>query len=214
MFNIFSIIVIIGGAIAIIVVSYLWAKEKLREQKKQEQEAMQQFQMEFEKEFNVALEGEEESPEKESAAELSTGLPPEKEKAPLQPAPTTPENATVKNTPVEEKIPEKPEPFMQPGAVKNLSEKEDPAKKIIRRLEEAGILTNREGPYFPLDPSGKCILVKLKKDKTALIVPRFESEHFITQALKRFDYVFLALHEGEPVILSKTGDYIATHFGL
>jgi len=83
---------------------------------------------------------------------------------------------------------------------------------LIARLKETGIFVSEEGPYMPLDPSGESIMIRLKKDKTALIVPRFESEHFLSQALRRFDYVFLITHEGKIITLTKCDDYLASQW--
>jgi hypothetical protein len=80
---------------------------------------------------------------------------------------------------------------------------------VIQKLKDAGSFKSSEGPCFPVDPSGECLVIRLKKDKMAMIIPRFESEYFILQAIKRFDYVFLVVKGDEILVLNKYSDFIA-----
>ena len=91
---------------------------------------------------------------------------------------------------------------------------ESPVAALISRLRAVNLLQSEEGPYMTLDPTGTCVMVRLKKNKTALIVPRFESEHFINMALQRLDYVFMIIGGEKVIMLNKIEDYLASQWEM
>jgi len=85
-------------------------------------------------------------------------------------------------------------------------------QRVIDLLREGGLLVRDEGACLPMDESGQCILVRLRRDKTALLVPRHESDYFLSRALKRYDYVILIPADDRVMVISKYQDFIAGQF--
>jgi len=192
--------ILIFSAIIIFVVGFVvWFLWRLREQKRRETEAEQTFLREFEREFVGPNAG---------TIQGTPSLAPQQR--PAQQIPEQgfypPKESTPESSPMIPSLTEKP--AAQPSNVVS------PSDQLIARLKEAGLFESSEGAYFPLDPSGSCILVHVKRSKTALIIPRFESEYFISQAIKRFDYVFLILSNHDILVLNKYSDFIAGHFEM
>lgn len=196
--------------IGVIAVSVLWMMKKMDEQKRREQEALEAFQKSIEQDFKVSPQAEKAEAENMPAGETAPAL--DKDKAPAAQTshPLTPpaNQAVVSPTSLEASFPGVGTFHLKPDSPISL------ANQLISQIKNTGLFESEEGPYFPLDPSGEAILIKIKKNKTALIVPRFESEHFLLKALKRFDYVFLILSEKDVVVLNKYTDFIAGHFDL
>lgn len=181
-----------------IVLPVAWFINKARRQKLEEHQAMEQFQRDMEREFDAK---DRVSPIKGTIPFAESRFPSPEEKAPMQPSPPpTPPNIFSDPTPQQETV-SSPRPFPL-------------TEQIIMRIKEANLFESSEGPYFPLDPSGECVLIRLKQKKTALLVPRFESQHFIQNTLKRFDYVFLILSKDEVIVLNSFSGFIAGHFKL
>jgi len=192
--------ILIFSATIIFVAGFIvWFIWRLREQNRREKEAAQNFQLEFEREYARPAMGSIQgtpslSPVSQRTPEThEQGFYPSKEPTPVPASPVPPMIEM---------------PPLKPSATAS------PSDQLIARLKEAGLFESNEGPYFPLDPSGSCILVQLKRRKTALIIPRFESEHFVSQAIKRFDYVFLILSNQDILVLNKYSDFIAGHFEM
>lgn len=181
-----------------IVLSVVWFIHKARQQKIQEQEAMNQFQMEMKREF-VAKDRVSKVNDAEHHAESRFPSPQEKE--PHPPVAASVVSGIVSPTSAE------------PEAA-SATRTAPLTEQVIMRLKEANLFESSEGPYFPLDPSGECLLIRLKQKKTALLVPRFESRHFIQNALKRFDYVFLIFSKEDVIVLNSFSGFIAGHFKL
>ena len=196
--------------IGIITLSVLWMMKKMDEQKRHEREALQAFQKSIEQDFKVSPQAEKAEAENQAPRETAPGLDKDKTppvQTPLPPA--TPSNQAADSSPALEPSFSGIGTFhLKPDVPVSLP------LQLISHLKNTGLFESEEGPYFPLDPSGEAILIKLKKNKTALVVPRFESEHFLLQALKRFDYVFLILSEKDVLVLNKYTDFIAGHFDL
>ena len=180
-------LIILGftGFVLFFVGGIIWVVRKLRERKAEEKMALEAFQKEMEKEF---------SPSPAPAAEINP-LPPT---TPVTEAPPPPLQAPVVS----------PAPTAAPPPARATVE------RVISRLRDAGLFISDEGPYMLLDPSGSSVMVRLAKNKTALIVPRFESEHFIIQAMRRFDYIFLIIGEERTIVLNKIEDYFADRWEL
>ncbi|MCX7001317.1 MAG: hypothetical protein NT106_13645 [Candidatus Sumerlaeota bacterium] len=162
----------------------VWVVRKIRERKEEEKRALEEFQKEMEKDF---------SPSSPTAAEIN----------PLQPT-----------TPVTEAPPPPQAPVVSPAPTAAPQPARAAVERVISRLRDAGLFISDEGPYMLLDPSGSSVMVRLAKNKTALIVPRFESEHFIIQAMRRFDYIFLIIGEERTIVLNKMEDYLADRWEL
>jgi hypothetical protein len=162
----------------------VWIVRKIRERKAEEKMALETFQKEMEKDF---------SPSSPIAAEINP-LPPT---APVTEVPPLPQAPVVS-----------PAPTAAPQPARAAVE------RVISRLRDTGLFISDEGSYKLLDPSGSSVMVRLAKNKTALIVPRFESEHFIIQAMRRFDYIFLIIGEERTIVLNKMEDYLAARWEL
>jgi hypothetical protein len=192
--------ILIFSAIIIFVVGFVvWFLWRLREQKRRETEAEQAFEREFDQEFVGPNVGTIQGTPSLAATTQSVAQTPEQDFYPLK-------EATPEPSPLVASLAQKPP--LEPSTAAS------PSDQLISRLKEAGLFESNEGAYFPLDPSGSCILVHVKRSKTALIIPRFESEYFISQAIKRFDYVFLILSNHDILVLNKYSDFIAGHFEM
>ncbi len=192
-------LLIIGAMLVIVAGFVAWFIWKLLEQKRRERAATQTFEREFELQFirpNAGIVRNPQKPETQAQPDAPVpeqGLYPSRE-------------PDAESAPLAASQAEKP-PAPAPSAA-------SPSDQLIARLKEAGLFESNEGAYLPLDPSGSCILLHLKRRKTALIIPRFESEHFLSQAIKRFDYVFLILGSQEILVLNKYSDFIAGHYQM
>jgi len=184
------IILVFTGFVMFFVGAIVWVVRKIRERKAEEKMALEAFQKELEKEFSPSpLTAAEINPLPPTA--LETGAPP-----PLQ-------------APVQSLAPVvSPAPTAAPQPARATVE------RVISRLRDAGLFISDEGSYKLLDPSGSSVMVRLAKNKTALIVPRFESEHFIFEALRRFNYIFLIIGEERTIVLNKMEDYLADRWEL
>ncbi|MBN1902462.1 type II secretion system protein [Candidatus Sumerlaeota bacterium] len=192
---------VVFGFLAVgIILSVFWFIQKARQQKAEEQRAMNQFRMDMEREF---ISGKRvEQPQKDDPS-LESRFPTFQESTPPPQAVAAPPVREMMATlPVESDV---TKPATKPAPLTEL---------VIMWLKEANLFESSDGPYFPLDPSGECVLIKLKRKKTALLVPRFESQHFIQNALKRFDYVFLVLSKDEVIVLNSFSGFVAGHFKL
>lgn len=172
------------GFVMLVVGAIAWMVRKIRERKAEEKRALEALQKEMEKEF---------SPSSPPAAEINP-LPPT---TPVTGAPPPPQAPVVS-----------PAPTAAPQPARTAVE------RVISRLRDAGLFISDEGSYKLLDPSGSSVMVRLAKNKTALIVPRFESEHFIFEALRRFNYIFLIIGEERTIVLHKMEDYLADRWEL
>lgn len=208
MSGIISTVLVILIFLGIVVAVILWAREKIRKIRIEEEMQQREFQLNMEREFG-AVNKEKKQPHM-VREEIVQSRPAE---------PVAPEkiSSAIPAKP-EEGQPEEKIPFMaeKPGQTvpqeKKSGKETDPVEEIILQITEAGLFKSREGTYPLLDPSGECVLIKMKKDKSALIVPRYESEYFTGEALKRFDYVIFALPEKRWVV-TKQQDFIAGQFG-
>ena len=181
----FAILVFsITGFVMLVVGGIAWMVRKIRERKEEEKRALEEFQKALEKEF-------------------SRSSPPAAEINPLPPT-----------TPVTEAPPPLQAPVVSPAPTAAPQPARATVERVISRLRDAGLFSSDEGPYMLLDPSGSSVMVRLAKNKTALIVPRFESEHFIIQAMRRFDYIFLIIGEERTIVLHKMEDYLADRWEL
>jgi len=178
------------GFVMLVVGGIAWMVRKIRERKEEEKRALEEFQKELEKEF---------SPSPLPAAEIN----------PLPP--TTP--VTEAPPPLQAPV-ISPVPVVSPAPTAATTPARAAVERVISRLRDAGLFSSDEGPYMLLDPSGSSVMVRLAKNKTALIVPRFESEHFIIQAMRRFDYLFLIIGEERTIVLNKIEDYLADRWEL
>jgi len=123
-------------------------------------------------------------------------------------------NPLPPTTPVTEAPPPLQAPVVSPAPTAAPQPARTAVERVISRLRVAGLFISDEGSYKLLDPSGSSVMVRLAKNKTALIVPRFESEHFIIQTMRRFDYIFLILGEERTIVLHKMEDYLADRWEL
>ncbi len=180
-------ILTLGAVVALIIGTIVWVMRGIREQKRQETQALQAFEQEFRLEFTKNLTAEKHTDERKKDIAQK----------PSQAAPAS-------------KVPE----IMGKKFDINPASSLLPQEQLIALLREAELYEATEGPYRILDPSGESILIRLKQNKTALIVPRFESEHFVLQALKRFDYVFLVAVGHHVIVLNKYSDFIAAQFNV
>jgi len=206
-FSIVEILIMFGIISVVIFITALWLASRLQEQKRREREAEDHFQRELKTEFmnpggsrrrsyGDSIGEEEVTSEqlaRDAISEIDSLDAPPPSRARIAASGSLPIAAGGKF-------------HLNPSSATPL------ADQLIMHLKEAGVFVSSEGPYMVLDPSGQCILVRLKKNKNALIVPRFESEHFLFQAIKRFDYVFLVLSGGETLVLNKYTDFIAGQF--
>lgn len=180
MMLVFFILIFAG----IVVGTFIWIAQKLRQKKLEDESALKAFEDEIKKDF---------APDHFM----------ERDREGFTVAPLPPSVA-----------PAAPAPQIQTGARTTSAPPDSPAAALIARLRAVNLLQSEEGPYLLLDPSGSCIMVRLKKDKTALIVPRFESEHFINMALQRVDYVFMIMTGGRIIVLNKVEDYLAAQWDI
>jgi len=192
-------IFIVGAVFLFVMGIVAWFIWKIWEQKRREAEAAQAFEREFDQEFVGPNVGTIQGTPSLAATPQSAAQTPKQDFYP-------PKEATPEPSPMFATLAQKPP--LEPSTVVS------PSDRLIARLKEAGLFESSDGPYLPLDPSGSCILIRLKRKKTALIVPRFESEYFLSQALKRFDYVFLVLSNQDVLVLNKFSSFIAGHFDL
>jgi hypothetical protein len=178
------IILVFTGFVMLFVGAIVWVVRKIRERKAEEKRVLEAFQKELEKEF---------SPSSPPAGEIN----------PLPPT-----------TPVTEAPPPLQAPVESPAPTAAPQPARATVERVISRLRDAGLFISDEGSYKLLDPSGSSVMVRLAKNKTALIVPRFESEHFIFEAMRRFDYIFLIIGEERTIVLNTMEDYLADRWEL
>jgi len=179
-----TLVATISVFVIFIVGTITWIIRKIRERKAEEKRALEEFMMEMEEEF-------------------SSSPPPAAEIIPLTPhAPVSEALQPLQASAVS------PSPTVVPQSPRTSVE------KVISRLRDAGLFISDEGSYKILDPSGTSVMVRLAKNKTALIVPRFESEYFIHQAMRRFDYVFIIISEERTIVLNKIEDYLSSRWEL
>ena len=173
----------------IMVGALIWLAKKIRQKKTEDDLALKEFADEIKKEFML-----------DTLPPREMGHPP---LAPDSSAPYAPPAPALQNTP----------PILA-GQMGSAPSPESPVAALISRLRAVNLLQSEEGPYMTLDPTGTCVMVRLKKNKTALIVPRFESEHFINMALQRLDYVFMIIGGEKVIMLNKIEDYLASQWEM
>jgi len=189
----------------IVVLFVVWISFKLKEQRRQEAEAISKFQQDIEREFLSKPQLVQNDAPEQKTAEASPSS--SKEQSELQTSDSSKASQAVDSFLQQQKPASTPVQGKTPKTATLI-------EGLISRLNEAGLFDKKEGSYPPLDPSGECVLIRLKGNKTAFLVPRFESQHFLSQALKRFDYVFVFFSDQDVIVLNKYSDFIAGHYRL
>jgi hypothetical protein len=83
---------------------------------------------------------------------------------------------------------------------------------ILQRLSAAGMLV-RVGEYVELHGNRKgAVMLELAGQRTALLLPHFESEGFVHHNLRRYDFLILVSSGGRAVIVNTLEEAIAQRF--
>ncbi|GAB4312711.1 MAG: hypothetical protein Kow0059_03440 [Candidatus Sumerlaeia bacterium] len=88
------------------------------------------------------------------------------------------------------------------------------AEDICRRLDAAGLLLRREGPFVLNESDTRGFIVRLKGERLALIIADWESEKFVQRQLKRFEVIIVARDAGTITVLQPFSRYLGNQIIL
>lgn len=92
------------------------------------------------------------------------------------------------------------------------SEKADmnrPMAELIRKLQAGGLYTGTEGTISLGQGGAQAQIIRLQENKIALIVPSYQSEQFLAQYAKRFDFLFVMLSGDQVLVIQRYQDFVA-----
>lgn len=113
--------------------------------------------------------------------------------------------ATAQQGPADDHSP--PVPQASSGSEK--ADMDRAVTELIRKLQAGGLYTGTEGTISLGQGGAQAQIIRLQKNKIALIVPSYQSEEFLAQYAKRFDFLFVLLSENQVLVIQRYQDFVA-----
>jgi hypothetical protein len=83
-----------------------------------------------------------------------------------------------------------------------------PIKTLCNKLEASGLLQNIEGPFLIPNSDSEALMIRLKGNRSALIMNDWESENFYHRQLKEFNLIFVIKDNDKVLVMQDSSEYI------
>ena len=113
--------------------------------------------------------------------------------------------ATAQQGPADDHSP--PVPQASSGSEK--ADMDRATAELIRKLQAGGLYTGTEGTISLGQGGAQAQIIRLQENKIALIVPSYQSEQFLAQYAKRFDFLFVLLSGNQVLVIQRYQDFVA-----
>ncbi len=100
-----------------------------------------------------------------------------------------------------------PVPQAPPGPDK--ADMDRATAELIKKLQAGGLYTGTEGTISLGQGGAQAQIIRLQENKIALIVPSYQSEQFLAQYAKRFDFLFVLLSGDQVLVIQRYQDFVA-----
>lgn len=81
--------------------------------------------------------------------------------------------------------------------------------ELIKKLQAGGLYTGTEGTISLEQGDAQAQIIRLQENKIALIVPSYQSEQFLAQYAKHFDFLFFMLSGDQVLVIQRYQDFVA-----
>jgi len=81
--------------------------------------------------------------------------------------------------------------------------------ELIKKLQAGGLYTGTEGTISLEQGDAQAQIIRLQENKIALIVPSYQSEQFLAQYAKHFDFLFVMLSGDQVLVIQRYQDFVA-----